>query len=145
MHVAMHIATQKTQKETNVHGILCHHFSIVKFLWIAFERKNRGRAYKLFLDLILDLSMFHILLLRYFIIMRLDVASKLLVFICGTKLSTNTISIYNTLGSLVNVLIRLYPSQVRSKAVVWPIGTTRSRPFNLFLIMKDLSSSQLKP
>lgn len=29
MHVAMHIATQNKQKETNVHGVLSHHFSIV--------------------------------------------------------------------------------------------------------------------
>lgn len=54
MQVAMQVAIQKTQKENIVHGILCHHFSIVKFLWIAFERKNRDHAYRLAPDLILE-------------------------------------------------------------------------------------------
>lgn len=93
MHVAMHIATQKTQKETNVHGNLCHHFSIVKFLWIAFERKNRDRAYRLAPDHILDLQMFHIIIIKVFHSCAIGCGFEITSFY-GIKLSANTTYIF---------------------------------------------------
>lgn len=85
MHVAMHIATQKTQKETNVHGILCHHFSIVKFLWISFERKNRDHAYRLAPDLILKPSVFRLVVDNPIHCYAFGTAAKLQLFSCGSK------------------------------------------------------------
>lgn len=89
MHVAMQVAIQKTQKGNIVHGILCHHFSIVKFLWIAFERKNRDRAYRLAPDLILKPLVFRLVVDNPIHCYAFGTAAKLRKFSCGSKTNSS--------------------------------------------------------